>query len=883
VQLSVISYLLFVLKHKISPTTQDMRLHRDVHTKIAELELSEDLIVSLVQECEDEHGQVDLDALQLKLHSISQEGEQANSTHEGQGGASPEELQSSSLEDDENDRKDQVVSEIHAAIEALGLSEEKIKDLMDEFEDDNARIDFDGLHKHLDDLQQAAKLEAFSDPNLMPTNDVKDEVDKEEETDVEQLHAMIQEAISSLGLPEDEISKLVSEFENDDGHIDLEAFYERLQILQNRGNTTSDGKQQNSESESPVLPAYCPAPEMAPVAGSDAGKEPPVEQPHEESQDADDEITKEINAAMNSLELSEEEITSLMAELEDEESHIDLEAFHARLQRLQTERGLVPSSNTPDEDSSELHRQIQEAIASLQLPEAEISNLMTKFEDEEGHIELESFLERLHELQNADTGNVEEEGEPVTAGLPQSSSSDAAEQIADDESDTERLHREIHNVIHSLELPDEEVTTLTAEFEDEEGHIDLEALYDRLQVLMGAAAKAKADAEAAAKAEAEAEAAAKAEAEAEAAAKAKAEAEAEAKAEAEAEAAAKAKAEAEAAAKAEAEAGAAAKAKAEADAAAKAEAEAEAAAKAKAEVEAAAKAKAEAEAAAKAEAEAEAAAKAEAEAEAAAKAKAEADAAAKAEAEAEAAAKTKAEVETAAMTETKVDSEFAANEGEEETKASEPPQIQQTRRSHAAAPLLAHSSDVGINRLQAEIHQAIDVLIDVLELSEGEISKIAGECEDAEGGIDLESFHKRLQTLQMEKMQAEIHDAIDALQLDEEQIHSFVAEFEDQDGEIDVEAFHKKLHELRNLRGVGSPPKLSEERTSAGSASASSSALAEEIDEEQEIKAFLERATKELQLSNEEVIALVNEAEDELGHIDLKSLHSQLDARLSGR
>jgi hypothetical protein len=830
-----------------------MRLHRDVHTKIAELELSEDLIVSLVQECEDEHGQVDLDALQLKLHSISQEGEQANSTHEGQGGASPEELQSSSLEDDENDRKDQVVSEIHAAIEALGLSEEKIKDLMDEFEDDNARIDFDGLHKHLDDLQQAAKLEAFSDPNLMPTNDVKDEVDKEEETDVEQLHAMIQEAISSLGLPEDEISKLVSEFENDDGHIDLEAFYERLQILQNRGNTTSDGKQQNSESESPVLPAYCPAPEMAPVAGSDAGKEPPVEQPHEESQDADDEITKEINAAMNSLELSEEEITSLMAELEDEESHIDLEAFHARLQRLQTERGLVPSSNTPDEDSSELHRQIQEAIASLQLPEAEISNLMTKFEDEEGHIELESFLERLHELQNADTGNVEEEGEPVTAGLPQSSSSDAAEQIADDESDTERLHREIHNVIHSLELPDEEVTTLTAEFEDEEGHIDLEALYDRLQVLMGAAAKAKADAEAAAKAEAEAEAAAKAEAEAEAAAKAKAEAEAEAKAEAEAEAAAKAKAEAEAAAKAEAEAGAAAKAKAEADAAAKAEAEAEAAAKAKAEVEAAAKAKAEA------------------------------DAAAKAEAEAEAAAKTKAEVETAAMTETKVDSEFAANEGEEETKASEPPQIQQTRRSHAAAPLLAHSSDVGINRLQAEIHQAIDVLIDVLELSEGEISKIAGECEDAEGGIDLESFHKRLQTLQMEKMQAEIHDAIDALQLDEEQIHSFVAEFEDQDGEIDVEAFHKKLHELRNLRGVGSPPKLSEERTSAGSASASSSALAEEIDEEQEIKAFLERATKELQLSNEEVIALVNEAEDELGHIDLKSLHSQLDARLSGR
>ena len=802
-QLSVISYLLFVLKHKISPTTQDMRLHRDVHTKIAELELSEDLIVSLVQECEDEHGQVDLDALQLKLHSISQEGEQANSTHEGQGGASPEELQSSSLEDDENDRKDQVVSEIHAAIEALGLSEEKIKDLMDEFEDDNARIDFDGLHKHLDDLQQAAKLEAFSDPNLMPTNDVKDEVDKEEETDVEQLHAMIQEAISSLGLPEDEISKLVSEFENDDGHIDLEAFYERLQILQNRGNTTSDGKQQNSESESPVLPAYCPAPEMAPVAGSDAGKEPPVEQPHEESQDADDEITKEINAAMNSLELSEEEITSLMAELEDEESHIDLEAFHARLQRLQTERGLVPSSNTPDEDSSELHRQIQEAIASLQLPEAEISNLMTKFEDEEGHIELESFLERLHELQNADTGNVEEEGEPVTAGLPQSSSSDAAEQIADDESDTERLHREIHNVIHSLELPDEEVTTLTAEFEDEEGHIDLEALYDRLQVLMGAAAKAKADAEAAAKAEAEAEAAAKAEAEAEAAAKAKAEAEAEAKAEAEAEAAAKAKAEA--------------------------------------------------------------------------------DAAAKAEAEAEAAAKTKAEVETAAMTETKVDSEFAANEGEEETKASEPPQIQQTRRSHAAAPLLAHSSDVGINRLQAEIHQAIDVLIDVLELSEGEISKIAGECEDAEGGIDLESFHKRLQTLQMEKMQAEIHDAIDALQLDEEQIHSFVAEFEDQDGEIDVEAFHKKLHELRNLRGVGSPPKLSEERTSAGSASASSSALAEEIDEEQEIKAFLERATKELQLSNEEVIALVNEAEDELGHIDLKSLHSQLDARLSGR
>ena len=852
-QLSVISYLLFVLKHKISPTTQDMRLHRDVHTKIAELELSEDLIVSLVQECEDEHGQVDLDALQLKLHSISQEGEQANSTHEGQGGASPEELQSSSLEDDENDRKDQVVSEIHAAIEALGLSEEKIKDLMDEFEDDNARIDFDGLHKHLDDLQQAAKLEAFSDPNLMPTNDVRDEVDKEEETDVEQLHAMIQEAISSLGLPEDEISKLVSEFENDDGHIDLEAFYERLQILQNRGNTTSDGKQQNSESESPVLPAYCPAPEMAPVAGSDAGKEPPVEQPHEESQDADDEITKEINAAMNSLELSEEEITSLMAELEDEESHIDLEAFHARLQRLQTERGLVPSSNTPDEDSSELHRQIQEAIASLQLPEAEISNLMTKFEDEEGHIELESFLERLHELQNADTGNVEEEGEPVTAGLPQSSSSDAAEQIADDESDTERLHREIHNVIHSLELPDEEVTTLTAEFEDEEGHIDLEALYDRLQVLMGAAAKAKADAEAAAKAEAEAEAAAKAEAEAEAAAKAKAEAEAEAKAEAEAEAAAKAKAEAEAAAKAEAEAGAAAKAKAEADAAAKAEAEAEAAAKAKAEVEAAAKAKAEA------------------------------DAAAKAEAEAEAAAKTKAEVETAAMTETKVDSEFAANEGEEETKASEPPQIQQTRRSHAAAPLLAHSSDVGINRLQAEIHQAIDVLIDVLELSEGEISKIAGECEDAEGGIDLESFHKRLQTLQMEKMQAEIHDAIDALQLDEEQIHSFVAEFEDQDGEIDVEAFHKKLHELRNLRGVGSPPKLSEERTSAGSASASSSALAEEIDEEQEIKAFLERATKELQLSNEEVIALVNEAEDELGHIDLKSLHSQLDARLSGR
>ena len=802
-QLSVISYLLFVLKHKISPTTQDMRLHRDVHTKIAELELSEDLIVSLVQECEDEHGQVDLDALQLKLHSISQEGEQANSTHEGQGGASPEELQSSSLEDDENDRKDQVVSEIHAAIEALGLSEEKIKDLMDEFEDDNARIDFDGLHKHLDDLQQAAKLEAFSDPNLMPTNDVRDEVDKEEETDVEQLHAMIQEAISSLGLPEDEISKLVSEFENDDGHIDLEAFYERLQILQNRGNTTSDGKQQNSESESPVLPAYCPAPEMAPVAGSDAGKEPPVEQPHEESQDADDEITKEINAAMNSLELSEEEITSLMAELEDEESHIDLEAFHARLQRLQTERGLVPSSNTPDEDSSELHRQIQEAIASLQLPEAEISNLMTKFEDEEGHIELESFLERLHELQNADTGNVEEEGEPVTAGLPQSSSSDAAEQIADDESDTERLHREIHNVIHSLELPDEEVTTLTAEFEDEEGHIDLEALYDRLQVLMGAAAKAKADAEAAAKAEAEAEAAAKAEAEAEAAAKAKAEAEAEAKAEAEAEAAAKAKAEA--------------------------------------------------------------------------------DAAAKAEAEAEAAAKTKAEVETAAMTETKVDSEFAANEGEEETKASEPPQIQQTRRSHAAAPLLAHSSDVGINRLQAEIHQAIDVLIDVLELSEGEISKIAGECEDAEGGIDLESFHKRLQTLQMEKMQAEIHDAIDALQLDEEQIHSFVAEFEDQDGEIDVEAFHKKLHELRNLRGVGSPPKLSEERTSAGSASASSSALAEEIDEEQEIKAFLERATKELQLSNEEVIALVNEAEDELGHIDLKSLHSQLDARLSGR
>ena len=852
-QLSVISYLLFVLKHKISPTTQDMRLHRDVHTKIAELELSEDLIVSLVQECEDEHGQVDLDALQLKLHSISQEGEQANSTHEGQGGASPEELQSSSLEDDENDRKDQVVSEIHAAIEALGLSEEKIKDLMDEFEDDNARIDFDGLHKHLDDLQQAAKLEAFSDPNLMPTNDVKDEVDKEEETDVEQLHAMIQEAISSLGLPEDEISKLVSEFENDDGHIDLEAFYERLQILQNRGNTTSDGKQQNSESESPVLPAYCPAPEMAPVAGSDAGKEPPVEQPHEESQDADDEITKEINAAMNSLELSEEEITSLMAELEDEESHIDLEAFHARLQRLQTERGLVPSSNTPDEDSSELHRQIQEAIASLQLPEAEISNLMTKFEDEEGHIELESFLERLHELQNADTGNVEEEGEPVTAGLPQSSSSDAAEQIADDESDTERLHREIHNVIHSLELPDEEVTTLTAEFEDEEGHIDLEALYDRLQVLMGAAAKAKADAEAAAKAEAEAEAAAKAEAEAEAAAKAKAEAEAEAKAEAEAEAAAKAKAEAEAAAKAEAEAGAAAKAKAEADAAAKAEAEAEAAAKAKAEVEAAAKAKAEA------------------------------DAAAKAEAEAEAAAKAKAEVETAAMTETKVDSEFAANEGEEETKASEPPQIQQTRRSHAAAPLLAHSSDVGINRLQAEIHQAIDVLIDVLELSEGEISKIAGECEDAEGRIDLESFHKRLQTLQMEKMQAEIHDAIDALQLDEEQIHSFVAEFEDQDGEIDVEAFHKKLHELRNLRGVGSPPKLSEERTSAGSASASSSALAEEIDEEQEIKAFLERATKELQLSNEEVIALVNEAEDELGHIDLKSLHSQLDARLSGR
>ena len=267
-QLSVISYLLFVLKHKISPTTQDMRLHRDVHTKIAELELSEDLIVSLVQECEDEHGQVDLDALQLKLHSISQEGEQANSTHEGQGGASPEELQSSSLEDDENDRKDQVVSEIHAAIEALGLSEEKIKDLMDEFEDDNARIDFDGLHKHLDDLQQAAKLEAFSDPNLMPTNDVKDEVDKEEETDVEQLHAMIQEAISSLGLPEDEISKLVSEFENDDGHIDLEAFYERLQILQNRGNTTSDGKQQNSESESPILPAYCPAPEMAPVAGS---------------------------------------------------------------------------------------------------------------------------------------------------------------------------------------------------------------------------------------------------------------------------------------------------------------------------------------------------------------------------------------------------------------------------------------------------------------------------------------------------------------------------------------------------------------------------------------------------------------------------------------
>ena len=46
---------------------------------------------------------------------------------------------------------------------------------------------------------------------------------------------------------------------------------------------------------------------------------------------------------------------------------------------------------------------------------------------------------------------------------------------------------------------------------------------------------------------------------------------------------------------------------------------------------------------------------------------------------------------------------------------------------------------------------------------------------------------------------------------------------------------------------------------------------------------ILPSSSLSLQLSNEEVIALVNEAEDELGHIDLKSLHSQLDARLSGR
>ena len=48
-----------------------MRLHRDVHAQFSELSLNEENIVNLIKDFEDANGQVDLDGLHNKLHSMA--------------------------------------------------------------------------------------------------------------------------------------------------------------------------------------------------------------------------------------------------------------------------------------------------------------------------------------------------------------------------------------------------------------------------------------------------------------------------------------------------------------------------------------------------------------------------------------------------------------------------------------------------------------------------------------------------------------------------------------------------------------------------------------------------------------------------------------------
>ena len=66
-----------------------------------------------------------------------------------------------------------------------------------------------------------------------------------------------------------------------------------------------------------------------------------------------------------------------------------------------------------------------------------------------------------------------------------------AEASADEDANTEQLHAEVHDAIIDLELSEDEVMQLTAEFENEDGHIELEAFLQRLKDMQQKATQAE--------------------------------------------------------------------------------------------------------------------------------------------------------------------------------------------------------------------------------------------------------------------------------------------------------------------------------------------------------------------------------------------------------
>ena len=137
-------------------------LYQAIHNAASQLNLSEEEIMKVADDCEDENGHIDLHLLHSKFAVFQHE---ENDLHAGTNkdvGSEAEHQFKGITEEGSDSNSAALYKEIHGAMAQLGMTEDEVLELAVQYEDENGHINLDQLHAAICDLR--AQREAVKVP-----------------------------------------------------------------------------------------------------------------------------------------------------------------------------------------------------------------------------------------------------------------------------------------------------------------------------------------------------------------------------------------------------------------------------------------------------------------------------------------------------------------------------------------------------------------------------------------------------------------------------------------------------------------------------------------------------------------------------------------------